>query len=412
MQVYLVGGAVRDKHLGLPVQDRDWVVVGATPQEMEAQGYQRVGKDFPVFLHPQTKEEYALARTERKTAPGYAGFVFHAAPDVTLEDDLRRRDLTINAMAESASGELIDPFGGLRDLQNGMLRHVSPAFVEDPVRILRIARFAARFASRGFRVADDTGALMRSMVDNGEVDALVPERVWQELERALGEEQPPSFFEVLRACGALKKLFPEIDRLWGVPQPEKHHPEIDTGVHVMMVLQQAALLSRDTRTRFAALVHDLGKGTTPREEWPRHINHEERGVSLVQELCKRFAVPNDYRELGVLVCRYHLHFHRAAELRAMTLLKTLEALDAFRRPERFEQFLLACIADSRGRTGYEHRDVPQADIFRTARNAAAGVDVQPLLQRGLQGAAIAQALQRERSRAIALALHQADDAGE
>lgn len=412
MQVYLVGGAVRDKHLGLPVQDRDWVVVGATPQEMEAQGYQRVGKDFPVFLHPQTKEEYALARTERKTAPGYAGFAFHAAPDVTLEDDLRRRDLTINAMAESASGELIDPFGGLRDLKNGMLRHVSPAFAEDPVRILRIARFAARFASRGFRVADDTGALMRSMVDNGEVDALVPERVWQELERALGEEQPPSFFEVLRACCALKKLFPEIDRLWGVPQPEKHHPEIDTGVHVMMVLQQAALLSRDTRTRFAALVHDLGKGTTPREEWPRHINHEERGVSLVQELCKRFAVPNDYRELGVLVCRYHLHFHRAAELRATTLLKTLEALDAFRRPKRFEQFLLACIADSRGRTGYEHRDVPQADIFRAARNAAAGVDVQPLLERGLQGAAIAQALQRERSRAIALALHQADDEDE
>jgi len=409
MQVYLVGGAVRDKHLGLPVQDRDWVVVGATPQDMEAQGYQRVGKDFPVFLHPQTKEEYALARTERKTAPGYTGFAFHAAPDVTLEDDLRRRDLTINAMAESASGELIDPFGGLNDLQNGMLRHVSPAFVEDPVRILRLARFAARFSTRGFRVADDTRELMRSMVDNGEVDALVPERVWQELERALGEERPPSFFDVLRSCGALKKLLPELDRLWGVPQPEKHHPEIDTGVHVMMVLQQAVLLSRDTRVRFAALVHDLGKGTTPPEQWPRHIGHEERGVSLVQAVCRRFAVPNDYRDLGVLVCRYHTHFHRAAELRATTLLKTLEALDAFRRPERFEHFLLACIADSRGRPGYEDCDVPQADIFRSALRAAAAVDVQPLLERGLKGAAIAQALQRERSCCISVALNQAGD---
>ena len=408
MQVYLVGGAVRDKHLGLPVQDRDWVVVGATAQAMEAQGYQRVGKDFPVFLHPHSKEEYALARTERKTGPGYTGFAFHASPEVTLEDDLRRRDLTINAMAESASGELVDPFGGLNDLKNGVLRHVSPAFVEDPVRILRVARFAARFSSRGFRVANDTHALMRSMVVNGEIDALVPERVWQELERALREDQPPDFFEVLRECGALKKLFPEIDRLWGVPQPEKHHPEIDTGVHVMMVLQQAALLSSDTRVRFAALVHDLGKGTTPPEQWPRHIDHEERGVSLVQQLCRRFAVPNDYRELGVLVCRYHLHFHRAAELRATTLLKTLEALDAFRRPERFEHFLLACIADSRGRTGYEQRDVPQADIFRAALRAALAVDVKPLLERGLKGAAIAQALQRERSRSISIALNQAD----
>lgn len=409
MQVYLVGGAVRDKHLGLPVKDRDWVVVGATPQDMEAQGFQRIGRDFPVFLHPRTKEEYALARTERKTAPGYTGFVFHAAPEVTLEDDLRRRDLTINAMAESASGELIDPFGGLADLKNGMLRHVSPAFVEDPVRVLRVARFAARFSGRGFRVADETNEMMRAMVDNGEIDALVPERVWQELERALGESQPQVFFEVLRDCGALKKLFPEIDRLWGVPQPEKHHPEIDTGVHVMMVLQQAALLSGDPRVRFAALVHDLGKGITPREEWPRHLNHEERGTALVQELCRRFAIPNDYRELGVLVCRYHLHFHRAAELRATTLLKTLEALDAFRRPERFECFLLACIADSRGRTGYEHREVPQADIFRNALRAAAAVDVKPLLDRGLKGPAIAQALHRERSRCIASALEQTDD---
>jgi tRNA nucleotidyltransferase (CCA-adding enzyme) len=400
MQVYLVGGAVRDKHLGLPVQDRDWVVVGATPEEMEALGYQRVGKDFPVFLHPQTKEEYALARTERKTAPGYKGFAFHAAPDVTLEDDLRRRDVTINAMAETADGQLIDPFGGLDDLRNGVLRHVSPAFVEDPVRILRVARFAARFAKWGFRVAHSTNALMREMVENGEVDALVPERVWAELERALGEDHPERFFEVLRGCGALARLFPEIDRLWGVPQPVQHHPEIDTGVHVMLVLQQAARLSPDPRVRFAALVHDLGKGTTPPEEWPQHIDHEERGVPLVQDLCKRYAVPHDYRDLGVLVARYHAHFHRAGELRAATLLNTLEALDAFRRPERFAQFLLACEADARGRPGYEDRAMAQPDIFRAAFQAAAAVEARAFVAQGLTGKDIAEALRRARIAAI------------
>lgn len=411
MKVYLVGGAVRDKHLGLPVQDRDWVVVGATPEDMLRQGYAPVGKDFPVFLHPQSKEEYALARTERKTGPGYKGFAVYAAPEVTLEEDLLRRDLTINAMAETPDGQVVDPFGGMHDLRSGVLRHVSPAFVEDPVRVLRVARFAARFAPRGFRVADETRALMHTMVDNGEVNALVPERVWQEVERALGEDQPQFFFEALRDCGALARLFPEVDCLWGVPQPEKYHPEIDTGVHVMLVLQQAAQLGGDTRVRFAALTHDLGKGTTPKDQWPRHINHEERGVKLVEALCRRYGVPNDFRDLAVHVCRYHTHFHRAAELRPTTLLKVLEALDAFRRPERVAQFLLACEADSRGRPGYETREVPQTDIFRVALRAAQSVAVQPLLDQGLTGKAIAEALQRERIQAIASALRIAPDAG-
>jgi tRNA nucleotidyltransferase (CCA-adding enzyme) len=404
MKVYLVGGAVRDKHLGLAVQDRDWVVVGATPEAMEAQGYVRVGKDFPVFLHPETKEEYALARTERKTAPGYTGFQFHAAPDVALEDDLRRRDLTINAMAETPDGVLIDPFGGLNDLRGGILRHVSQAFVEDPVRILRVARFAARFADRGFVVAGETRELMRAMVDSGEVDALVPERVWVELERALGETRPGAFFEILRDCGALARILPELDRLWGVPQPEKHHPEIDTGVHVMLVLAQAARLSSDTRVRFAALLHDLGKGTTPKELWPQHIEHEERGVPIVQALCRRLAIPNDYRDLAVLVSRYHLHYHRAPELRTTTLLKTLEQLDAFRRPERFELFLLACEADARGRPGYEQRDFPQGDIFRQAFRAAAAVDARQFASPDRDGKAIAEALRRARNSAIQAAL--------
>ena len=411
MKVYLVGGAVRDKLLGLPVQDRDWVVVGATPEDMLRLGYAPVGKDFPVFLHPQSKEEYALARTERKTAPGYKGFAVHAAPDVTLEDDLRRRDLTINAMAESTEGELIDPFGGQGDLRHGLLRHVSPAFIEDPVRILRAARFAARFAPRGFRVADETRELMCSMVERGEIDALVPERVWQELERALGEDAPQVFFEELRACGALTRLFPEIDRLWGVPQPEKHHPEVDTGVHVMLVLQESARLSRDKRVRFAALMHDLGKGTTPQEQWPQHIGHEERGVALIEILCRRFAVPNEYRDLAVLVSRYHTHFHRAAELRASTLLKTLEALDAFRRPERLEQFLLACEADSRGRPGYEFREVPQSEIIRAGLRAASAITAQPFVERGLSGKAVGEAVQRERIAAIAHARGVTPDTG-
>ena len=400
MQIYKVGGCVRDELLGLPVKDKDWVVVGATPQQMLDAGYKPVGKDFPVFLHPDTHEEYALARTERKTAPGYTGFAFHADPDVTLEDDLLRRDLTINAMAETETGEVIDPYHGRDDLQQRILRHVSPAFVEDPVRILRVARFAARLAPFDFKVAEETRQLMKEMVNNGEVDALVPERVWQETVRALGETEPTRFFEVLRECGALAKLFPEIEQLYGVPQPEEHHPEIDTGVHTMMVLQQAARLSNDPAVRFAALVHDLGKGITPKDEWPKHIDHEESGVPLVKALCQRLKVPNDFRDLAILVTRYHLHYHRAAEMEDTTFLDTLQALDAFRRPQRFEQFLLACEADSRGRPGYEDQNFDQPTIFRKAFAAAAAIDAGELAQQGLQGEAIAEELRRLRLVAI------------
>jgi tRNA nucleotidyltransferase (CCA-adding enzyme) len=409
MEVYLVGGAVRDKLLGLPVKERDWVVVGGTPQEMEQRGYRQVGKDFPVFLHPETNEEYALARTERKTAPGYKGFEVHADPRVTLEEDLQRRDLTINAMAETPDGLMIDPFGGEEDLRLGKLRHVSPAFVEDPVRILRVARFAARLAKWGFRVAHATNKLMREMVKNGEVDALVPERVWAELDRALGEDAPQRFFEVLRGCGALERIFPEIDRLFGIPQPEKHHPEVDTGIHVMKVLQQAARLSKDKQVRFAALVHDLGKGTTPEEMLPKHIDHEERGVPIVEDLCQRLKVPNEYRDVAVLVTRYHLHVLRAAEMRISTILKTLEALDAFRRPDRFEKVLLACEADFRGREGFEDNSFPQAEIFRVAYRVAAGVDVKPLVEKGLKGAAIANELHQLRVRAISKAIDNVEE---
>ncbi|MFZ5593022.1 MAG: multifunctional CCA addition/repair protein [Pseudomonadota bacterium] len=401
MEIYQVGGSVRDKLLGLPVQDRDWVVVGATPQRMLDLGYRQVGKDFPVFLHPESHEEYALARTERKTGPGYKGFAVHAAPDVTLIDDLRRRDLTINAMAETPDGALIDPFGGAEDLRQRLLRHVSPAFAEDPVRILRVARFAARFAGMDFRVAEETNMLMRRMVESGEVDTLVPERVWAELERALGESRPARFFEVLRNCGALARLFPEIDRLFGVPQPIEHHPEIDTGVHTMMVLDQAARLSSDPCVRFAALMHDLGKGTTPPEEWPRHLGHEERGVALVLDLCRRLRAPADYRDLAVLTARYHTHCHRAGELRPSTLLDTLQALDALRRPQRFESFLLACEADSRGRPGYEERPYPQADLFRAALQAAQAVAVKPLVEKGYTGDRLAEQLRYQRITAVA-----------
>ncbi len=400
MKVYMVGGAVRDKLLGLPVTDRDWVVVGATPERMSAQGFLPVGKDFPVFLHPETHEEYALARTERKVARGYTGFIFHAAPDVTLEQDLARRDLTINAMAMTSDGEVIDPYGGRRDLQQRILRHVSPAFVEDPVRILRVARFATRFAAQGFRIAPETMELMKQMVEAGEVDALVPERIWVELRRALEEAAPARFFEVLRECGALQRIFPEIEQLFGVPQPEKHHPEVDTGVHTLLVVNQAAALSSDLEVRFAALVHDLGKGTTPREQWPRHVGHEERGVPLVEQLCERLRVPGKCRELALLVTRYHLYFHRAAELRCTTMLDLLQKLDAFRRPQRFEQFLVTCEADSRGRFGYEKRKPPQLDIFRAAYKAAAAVSPSELVAQGLKGAAIAKALRQQRCAAI------------
>jgi tRNA nucleotidyltransferase (CCA-adding enzyme) len=400
MNIYLVGGAVRDKLLGLPVQDRDYVVVGSTPEEMVAKGFKPVGADFPVFLHPETKEEYALARTERKSGHGYKGFKVYAAPDVTLEDDLRRRDLTINAMAEDESGQLIDPFKGAEDLRNGVLRHVSPAFAEDPVRILRVARFAARYAKWGFHVAHATNKLMREMVESGEVDHLVAERVWTELERALGEARPSRFFETLRGCGALARLFPEIDALFGVPQPEKHHPEVDTGVHVMLVLDAAAQLSPDTRVRFAALMHDLGKGNTPPAEWPQHIGHEERGVELVKHFCQRFRVPNEHRDLAVLTARFHAHCHKIAELRPATVVDTLEALDAFRRPERVDLFVTACEADFRGRTGSEDKPYLQAGLFRSAFVAARTVDTSAIAAGGGQGPDIGARIREARIAAV------------
>ncbi len=392
---------MRDRLLHLPVDEQDWVVTGSSPAEMLAKGYRQVGQDFPVFLHPDTHEEYALARTERKVAPGYKGFQVHAAPDVTLGDDLRRRDLTINAMAETEEGELIDLCGGRDDLKQRILRHVSPAFSEDPVRILRVARFAARFKPLGFRVAPETCELMHAMVKKGEVEALTAERVWTELERALGEKDPPEFFKVLRDCHALEVLFPEIDRLFGIPQRADYHPEIDTGLHTMMVLEQAAHLSQDLRVRFAALVHDLGKGTTPRALWPRHTGHEKHSVELIQALCKRLRIPKRYRDLAIGVARYHTHCHRAAELRPDTLLKTLESLDVFRRPERLDAFLLGCEADARGRLGLEKQPYPQADIFRNAYRQALSVEPRILVKQGLQGRELAAELRRLRIKAIA-----------
>lgn len=398
MKIYTVGGAVRDRLLNRPVADRDFVVVGATPEEMEARGYKAVGRDFPVFLHPDTHEEYALARTERKTGTGYKGFSFHASPDVTLEQDLARRDVTINAMAEDENGHLIDPFNGRDDLQRGLLRHVSPAFVEDPLRVLRVARFAARL---NFAIAEQTLALMQEISASGELETLTAERVWQELERALGEPYPRRFFEVLRESHALAVLFPEIDRLFGVPQPEQHHPEIDTGVHTLMVLDQAVKLSDESVVRFAAIMHDLGKGTTPKKDWPRHIGHEKRGVKIIEQLCDQFKAPNHFRELAVIAAREHGRAHRALEMRADTVLNLLESVDAFRRPERFEQFLLACEADSRGRTGFEERPYPQAEVLRQARQAACTVDAGALAEQGMQGKEIAEALKKLRTQAIA-----------
>ncbi len=403
MKIYAVGGCVRDQLLGVPVGDRDWVVVGATPDEMTAAGFRPVGRDFPVFLHPQTHEEYALARTERKTAPGYHGFVFHAAPDVTLEDDLARRDLTVNAMALDEEGRLIDPYGGRADLEAKVLRHVGPAFTEDPVRILRVARFAARFA--GFGIADETMRLMRSMVDAGEVDALVPERVWQELSRGLMESRPSRMFEALRACGALARLLPEVDRLWGVPQPADVHPEIDTGVHLMLALDAAARLEAQLPARWAALLHDLGKGTTPRDEWPRHPGHEERSVELARAVSDRLRVPNDCRDAAILAAREHGTVHRALELDAAALLRLLERCDALRRPALLAQVLDACEADARGRTGHEDDPYPQRGRVLDALDAARGVDAGTIAARtGPDGATIAQAVHQARAEAIAAAL--------
>jgi tRNA nucleotidyltransferase (CCA-adding enzyme) len=395
MRTYLVGGAVRDRMLGRPVADRDYVVVGATPDEMRALGYRPVGRDFPVFLHPETNEEYALARTERKSGRGYHGFVFSTDPGVTLEQDLERRDLTINAMAEDDEGDLVDPF------EARVLRHVSPAFAEDPVRVLRVARFAARYAPLGFRIAGETLALMKQMVDDGEVAHLVPERVWAETRKALAEPKPSAFLETLRACGALAILFPEVDALYGVPQRAEFHPEIDTGVHVGLVVDMAAKLAPgDDLVGFAALTHDLGKALTPASTLPRHIGHEQAGVAPLRALCTRLRVPSEHAKVAELVCRFHLNVHRAFELRPDTLLDMLERIDAFRRAERLDKLLLACEADQRGRLGFENAAYPQADYVHAARNAAAAIDARPFVEQGLSGEAIGNAIRKARVRAI------------
>jgi tRNA nucleotidyltransferase (CCA-adding enzyme) len=402
MRIYLVGGAVRDKLLGRPEGDHDYVVTGAQPEDLLALGYRPVGKDFPVFLHPQTGEEYALARTERKSGRGYHGFLFQADPSVTLEQDLARRDLTINAIAEDEHGTLIDPYGGARDIEARVLRHVSPAFAEDPVRLLRVARFAARFAPLGFRVADETMALLRRMVAEGEVDHLVPERVWAETRKALAEPRPSAFLRVLREAGALRVLFPEVDALYGVPQRAEFHPEIDTGVHVEMVLDAAAAIAPgDDLVGFCALTHDLGKALTPADELPRHVMHEQRGVAPLRTLAARLKVPAEHAALAELVCREHLNAHRALELKPATLLKLLAALDALRRPERLETFLAACLADKRGRLGHEHDDYPQAIYLRQAREVAAAVTAAPFVAQGLAGPTIGAAMERARVAAIA-----------
>jgi len=405
MKIYEVGGAVRDALLGLPVEERDWVVVGASAEELEALGFRRVGKDFPVFLHPRTGEEHALARTERKTAPGYTGFAFDAAPTVTLEDDLKRRDLTINAIARAEDGELVDPWSGRADLTARVLRHVSPAFREDPLRVLRVARFAARFAPLGFTIAPETAELMKEIVAAGEMEALRPERVWQETVKALGTERPDVYVESLRACGALRRIFPEVDALFGIPQSEQWHPEIDTGVHTLMALRMAAQLSRSETVRFAVLVHDLGKATTPAELLPRHHGHEQRSEELLERLCARLPVPNRFRDLALLVARHHGTVHKTAELKPQTVLRLITAADGLRQPERFDEMLLACEADARGRKGLEDRSYPQADWLRAALRAAKAVDAGKVkTATGLDGEALGKALHEERLAAIKRAL--------
>ena len=404
MQRYLVGGAVRDSLLGYPFHERDWVVVGATPQQMLDLGYQQVGKDFPVFLHPQTKEEHALARTERKSGKGYTGFSVYAAPDVTLEQDLLRRDLTINAIAQANDGSIVDPFGGTADIENKILRHVSEAFAEDPLRVLRVARFYARYAHLGFSVAAETQQLMQQLTS--ELNTLTPERVWQETAKALSEQTPQAYFQLLYDTGALAALMPELAALWGVPQPEKWHPEIDTGVHMLMVLQQAALLSPRVDIRFAALVHDLGKGVTDPLLWPSHHGHEHTGLPLINQFCDRLRVPNDGRDLAPLVCEYHQLIHRARELKSSTLLKLFNAIDLWRKPERLHDMLLCCTADLRGRTGFEQAEYPQAAYLLSLANAARQVNAKDLVAQGLSGEAIKQGLQRCRLAAIKAARQQ------
>lgn len=398
MQRYLVGGAVRDSLLGYPFHERDWVVVGATPQQMLDAGYQQVGKDFPVFLHPQTKEEHALARTERKSGKGYTGFTVYAAPDVTLEQDLLRRDLTINAIAQADDGSLIDPFGGTNDIKHKILRHVSDAFAEDPLRVLRVARFYARYAHLGFSVASETQILMRQL--SSELNTLIPERVWQETAKALSEQTPQAYFQLLYDTGALQILMPELAALWGVPQPPQWHPEIDTGVHTLMVLQQAAILSPKLDIRFAALMHDLGKGVTRPELWPSHHGHEHTGLPLIKQLCQRLKVPNDCRDLALLVCEYHQLVHRARELKSSTVLKLFDAIDLWRKPQRLEAILLCCTADLRGRTGFEQADYPQASYLQTLATAARSISARDLVAQGLTGEAIKQGLQKARLNSI------------
>ncbi len=402
MQIFLVGGAVRDTLLNYPVREKDWVVIGETPESMIAQGFMPVGKDFPVFLHPKTQEEYALARTERKVAPGYKGFTVHASPDVTLEDDLIRRDLTINAIAQHEDGTLIDPFGGQQDLEARIFRHVSPAFREDPVRILRLARFAARYAHLGFTIADETLSLMKQMVTDGETTHLVPERVWAELNKALTDQSPSSFFYTLKECHALKSIFPEIDRLFGVPQPSKHHPEVDTGVHTLMVLEQAAKLSDKPTIRLAALLHDLGKAETDKDKWPSHHGHEQLGIPVLNRLCKRLRVPKAYKILATHVMFYHTHCHRVFDIKASTLVDMLAKLGAFKANSSVvDDFLLACKADARGRTGFESVDYPQENYILEAAKAACSVDTSEITKGELQGAAIGEAIRRLRIKAVA-----------
>ncbi|WP_296233785.1 multifunctional CCA addition/repair protein [uncultured Pseudomonas sp.] len=400
MQIYTVGGAVRDRLLGRPISEVDWVVVGASAEQMLELGYRPVGADFPVFLHPQTGEEYALARTERKSGRGYGGFTFHASPDVTLEQDLIRRDLTVNAMAEDNHGNLIDPYGGQQDLEARILRHVSPAFAEDPLRVLRVARFAARYAPLGFSVAPETLELMRQLAESGELSHLTAERSWKEISRALMEPRPDVFVQVLRDCGALAALLPEVDALFGVPQPQAHHPEIDTGVHVLSVLRQCAEHEQPLNVRWASLLHDVGKGLTPEDEWPRHIAHEHKGLPLIQAINERCKAPRDCAELALLVGEYHTHGHRALELRPSTLLELLQRFDVFRRPQRFAEFVAACEMDARGRLGLEQRDYPQAAYLMGAAEAARQVPVKPLLEKGFKGAELGEALNRERLQAL------------
>ena len=396
MEIYLVGGAVRDALLNRPVTEKDWVVVNATPQQLLDQGFQQVGKDFPVFLHPKTKEEYALARTERKSGAGYHGFDCYFAPDVTLEQDLQRRDLTINAMAQDDAGNIIDPYNGLSDLKQKTLRHISNAFVEDPLRVLRVARFAARYHHLGFSVADDTLTLMTQLSQSGELNALTPERIWKETERALQEKSPDVYFSLLHETGALKCFFPELDCLWGVPNPPQWHPEIDSGIHTIMVLQQAALLSDDLSVRFAALCHDLGKGATPEQEWPSHRGHEKTGVNIIQRVCRRLKVPNHLNKLACLTSEFHLHSHKAFELKPSTLIKLLEKTAAYRQPQLFENFLLACEADFRGRTGFENRPYPQREFLQQLASETSDIDTQAIIADGYSGKQIGERIHQLR----------------